>query len=155
MNRLLLFATLLLTTQLATSCQDEADIRPASYDELAMATGHWEWDTTGSFAGLRTPATEGYSRQLTFRPEGQLMLRRSGQPDYQTSYQLTMGTPAPCGSVSPVPLLVFTTEEATLPNDARKLYTLSQQGGQQTLLLTGESVCLDGGSEEKYHWVAE
>lgn len=155
MNRLLLFAGLLLTTQLTTGCQDEADIRPASYDELAMATGHWEWETTGSFAGIRTPASEGYSRQLTFRPEGQLVLRRSGQPDYQTTYQLTMGTPVPCGSVSPVPLLVFNTEETLLGNNARKMYTLSQQGGQQRLLLTGEAVCLDGGAVEQYHWVAE
>ncbi len=157
MNRLLLLAGLLFTSQLATSCQNDADIRPANYDELAMATGHWEWDASSlGWAGKRSPATEGYTRQLVFGTSGHLLLRRRGQEDYRSSYQLSMGTLPRCGADQPnAPLLTYSTNEPRLPNDERKSYRLAQQGGQQTLTLIGESVCLDGGAIETYHWVAE
>ena len=156
MKKLLCYAALLVTAQLATSCQTD-DIRPANYDELAMATGHWEWDASAlGWAGQRSPATEGYTRQLVFGTSGHLLLRRSGQDDYRGSYQLSMGTMPRCGAAQlTAPLLTYATSEPRLPNDERKSYQVAQQRGQQTLTLVGESVCLDGGAIETYHWVAE
>jgi hypothetical protein len=40
MRKILRYALLLSAAQLAVSCQTDTDLRPASYDELAMATGH-------------------------------------------------------------------------------------------------------------------
>lgn len=146
-------ALLLLITQLVSSCQREADIRPASYDELALAPGHWEWESSSYQAGLRTPASVGFSRRLVFGPQGQLTVHRGGQADYHTGYQLSMGTPQPCGS-APVPLVTYTSE-ADLDNTRTKLYRLAQRDGQPILTIQGEALCLDGGAAETYHWVAE
>ncbi|WP_223649233.1 hypothetical protein [Hymenobacter psoromatis] len=163
MNRLLLYAALLATSQLAAGCQHDADIRPANYDELALGTGHWEWDYTGYQSGKRDPSTEGYRRQLVFGAGGQLLLRRTGlllhqgsQPDYRTTYQLSMGTLPLCGtSQKSFPIITYSTNEEKLPNNERRTYSLVQQNGQQGLYITGEAACGDGGAYETYHWVAE
>lgn len=126
------------------------------YDELALGTGHWEWErTVRGFGPAKTPATEGYARQLVFGPSGQLLLRRSQQPIYTTTYQLSMGAFPNCGSSQALPILTFATNEPSLPNSNRKSYQLTQQNGQQQLILAGETVCLDGDSSEFYHWVAD
>lgn len=140
-----------------TGCQTDADVRPANYDELAMATGHWEWDvSTLGWAGNRTPATEGYTRQLVFGHSNQLVLRRSGQPDYTTSYQLSMGPLPSCGTgTRSFPIVTFSTGESRLPTNERKTYTISQEHERQVLRLDGELACVDGGAYETYHWVAE
>ncbi|AMR26807.1 hypothetical protein A0257_06570 [Hymenobacter psoromatis] len=157
MNKLLRYATLLAVSQLAAGCQHDADIRPSNYDELALGTGHWEWDhSTLGWAGNRSPATEGYTRQLVFGTGGQLLLRRSGQSDYRTSYQLSMGPLPRCGyKQASFPLITYSTSEEKLPNNERKTYAINQQSGQQVLSITGEDACVDGGAYETYHWVAE
>lgn len=156
MNRLLLFAGLLLTTQLTTGCQDEADIRPASYDELALATGHWEWDSwRNGFSGSRTPVSTGFTQQLTFGAGGQLTIRRNSQLVRQAVYQLSVGSFNRCGTqLTQVPLLTFANEQS-LPNDDAKTYDLTHQGNQMLLTLIGKETCVDYGATETYHWVAE
>ena len=156
MNKLLRF-TLLAALPLAAGCHHQDDPRPAAtYDELALGTGHWEWDvSTLGFAGNRTPATEGYTRQLVFGAGGQLLLRRGGQADYRTTYQLSMGVLPRCGTGQQnFPIITYSTNEKTLPNDDRKTYSIEQRSGQQVLLIDGESACVDGGAYETYHWVA-
>jgi hypothetical protein len=157
MRTLLRYALLLSAAQLVASCQQEASIRPTNYDELALSSGHWEWDSsTLGWPGNRTPATMGYSRQLIFRAGGQLVLRRSGQDDYYTSYQLSMGPLPRCGhNNANFPIITYSTNEEQLPNNARKTYVISQQQGQQLLTITGEDACVDGGISESYHWVPE
>lgn len=152
MPRLLRYL-LLAALPLAAGCQTDADIVPADYDALALATGHWEWESSSYQSGLQTPATLGYARQVVFGPEGKLLVRRPGQADYRTTYQLSMGTPQPCGG-APVPLVTYRSEPA-LGNTDAKLYTLSQRLGQQTLTIAGEGLCVDNGALETYHWVAE
>lgn len=146
----LLLAALL---PLAAGCQTDADISPANYDVLALATGHWEWDNSSYQSGLQTPASLGYTRQVVFEPGGQLLVRRRGQPDYRTTYQFSMGTPQPCG-LAPVPLVAYRSEP-DLGNTDSKLYTLSQQASRQVLIVAGEGLCVDNGALETYHWVAE
>jgi len=144
---------LLAALPLAAGCQTDAYIVPADYDALALATGHWEWENSSYQSGLQTPATLGYARQLVFGPEGKLVVRRSGQADYRATYQLSMGTPQPCGG-APVPLVTYP-NEPELGNTNAKLYTLSQRNGQQMLTIAGEGLCVDNGAAETYHWVAE
>jgi hypothetical protein len=157
MRKFLRYVLLLSAAQLVASCQTDTDLRPASYDELAMATGHWEWDrSTLGFAYNKTPASVGYTRQLTFGPDHRLVLRRSGQPDYATTYQFTIyQVTSPTGAVVSHQAVSFDTEEADLPTNALKYYDISQQNGQQQLILTGEKAYLDGGAIEAYHWVAD
>lgn len=145
---------LLAALPLASACQKDADLNPATYDVLALATGHWEWDNSAYSGGLQTPATLGYTRQAVFEAGGQLVVRRRGQADYRTSYQFSMGSPQPCATTVPVPLITFPNEPG-LGNTNVKLYTLSQRGGQQVLTLIGEGQCIDNGAIETYHWVAE
>lgn len=153
MPALLRYFALLAALPLATGCQTDADIRPAHYDALALATGHWEWDSSSYPSGLQTPASLGFSRHLVFGPEGQLVVSRPGRADYRATYQLSMGKPQPCGA-APVPLVTYASEPE-LGNDEVKLYTLSQEASRQVLTLIGEAVCVDGGAIETYHWVAE
>jgi len=153
MKKYVLYAALLGLAQLSTGCQRDADVRPASYDALALATGHWEWDSSAYQGGLKTPGTVGYTRQLIFGPEGQLLIHRRGQADYRAAYQFSMGTPQPCGG-APVPLVTYPSEP-NLPNTPVKLYRLDQHPGLQLLTLSGEGLCLDSGAQETYHWVAE
>ena len=138
---------------LATGCQTDADINPANYDVLALATGHWEWDNSSYQSGLQTPASLGYTRQVVFKPGGQLVVRHQGQAAYTTTYQFSMGTPQPCGTV-PVPLVTYHSEP-DLGNTDIKLYTLGQRASQQVLTISGEGLCVDNGAFETYHWVAE
>jgi hypothetical protein len=157
MRPLLLLAGIFATTQLLSSCKTDTDLRPAHYDELAMATGHWEWDRSVlGFTYDKTPASVGYSRQLIFGPDHHLVLRRSQQPDYATTYQLSI-SPAvsPAGGTSSQPAVRFDTAEPDLPTNPLKYYTISQQSGQQTLTLVGEAASLDAGAIETYHWVKE
>lgn len=157
MRKPLLVALLLSVAQLATSCQTDSDLRPASYDELAMATGHWEWErSTQGFSYDKTPASVGYSRQLTFGPDRRLLLRRSGRPDVATTYQFTIyQVTSPTGAVISHPAVSFDTGEADLLTNTLKYYDIRQQNGQQQLTLTGEKAYIDGGAIETYHWVAD
>jgi hypothetical protein len=145
---------LLGTGQLLSGCKTDTDLRPASYDELAMATGHWEWDRSVlGFSYDKTPALLGYTRRLTFGPDHRLVLRRSGQADYATTYQLTTYTPP--GGTKSLPALRFDTAEPELPTGSLRYYDLSQQNGQQLLTLIGEQAALDGDAIETYHWVKD
>lgn len=141
---------------LLAGCQTEADIRPATYDELALGTGHWEWDGSAYMSGTLTPATEGYTRQLTFGADHQLLLRRSNQPDLRVPYQLAVGMLLHCGTGSTTfPIVTYATGETSLPNGDRRTYTVTQRNGGQLLSITGENACVDAGGYETYHWVAE
>jgi hypothetical protein len=153
MTTLLRYFLLLAALPLATGCQTDTAIRPAHYDALALATGHWEWDSSSYPSGLQTPASLGFRRQLVFSPEGQLVVSRPGRADYRAPYQLSMGKPQPCGA-APVPLVTYASEPE-LGNTDSKLYSLSQEASQQVLTIVGEAVCVDNGAVEMYHWVAE
>jgi hypothetical protein len=154
MRTLLLFMGLLGASQLLSGCKTDTDLRPANYDELAMATGHWEWDRSVlGFTYDKTPVTVGYGRQLVFGPDHRLLLRRTGQADYATTYQLTTYTP-PSGTKS-LPALRFDLAEGDLPTGSLRYYDLNQENGRQLLVLTGERASLDADAIETYHWVAE
>ncbi len=153
MTPLLRYALLLAALPLATGCQTDADIRPAHYDALALATGHWEWDSSAYPNGTQTPASLGFNRQLTFGPEGQLTVCRPDRSDYRALYQLSMGKSQTCGGAS-VPLITYPSEPE-LGNTDRKLYVLRQEANRQVLTIASEALCIDGGAVETYHWVAE
>lgn len=153
MTSLLRCVLLLATLPLATGCQTDADIRPAHFDALALATGHWQWDSSSYPSGLQTPASLGFSRQLVFGPDGQLTVSRPGRADYHAAYQFSMGKPQPCGA-APVPLVTYASEPG-LGNTDVKLYSLSQEASRQVLTIASEALCVDGGAVETYHWVAE
>ena len=153
MKKLLLLAALAGAAQLGTGCKHDADTRPAGYDTLAQATGHWEWESTGYQSGLRTPASVGFTRQVVFGDGGQLTVHRSGQADYQTTYQLSTGAGAYCGGPN-ASLVTFASEKDLYNNDV-KIYDIGQQNGRRVLSLVGEAACVDGGAFETYHWVAE
>ena len=57
MKKLLLFTALAGATQLSFGCKHDTDVRPESYDTLAMGTGHREWESTAYQSGARTPAS--------------------------------------------------------------------------------------------------
>ena len=147
MTKPLLFALLGLLS--LTGCDNDSDeIRPANYDILAMETGHWEWERTVFFGPLYTPTTEGYTRQLVFTANNQLLLRRSNQAEQTTNYKLSVGSGG-------MPTVTFNTNEGKLANNDVKYYHITQQSGQQTLQLTGEEAYRDAGGYETYHWVKE
>ncbi len=155
MKALLLAVALGCAAQLTTGCKHDADVEPTStftsYDVLAKAAGHWEWDrSVFGFAGARTPTSVGFTRQLVFGTDSMLYVQRSGQPYYQTRYQLSKRANA----AAYLPLITYANEPG-LANDDTKTYDLSQQNGRQDLLLMGEQVPVDGGASETYHWVAE
>ncbi|TPG65895.1 hypothetical protein [Hymenobacter nivis] len=155
MKALLLAVALGCAAQLATGCKHDTDAEPTStstsYDVLAKGAGHWEWDSSAfGFAGTRTPATVGFTRQLVFGEGNVLNVKRNGKQYYQTSYQLSTRTSATASE----PLVTYVNETDLYNNDV-KAYTLSQQNGRQTLVLMGEQVPVDGGAFETYHWVAE
>ena len=147
MTKPLLFALLGLFS--LTGCDNDSDdIRPANYDILAMETGHWEWEQTAFMGPKYTPATVGYSRQLTFKADKRLLVRRSDQAEQSISYQLAVGSGG-------MPTVTFNTKEAELTNSDVKYYRITQQNGQQMLQLTGEGAAVDAGGYETYHWVKE
>jgi hypothetical protein len=155
MKAFLLAAVLGCAAQLITGCKHDADVEPTSvsagYDVLAKATGHWEWENSAfGFAGTRTPASVGFTRQLVFGADNVLNVKRNGRQYYQTNFQLTTQTSA----TAPEPLITYA-NEADLYNNDLKTYSLSQQNGRQVLILMGEQVPVDGGALETYHWVAE
>jgi hypothetical protein len=156
MQKLLRFLLLCGMAQLAASCQTDADIRPTNYDELALDTGHWEWDAwQNGFAGPRTPTSTGFTQQLTFGAGGRLTIRRDGQLLRRTDYQLSVGSFARCGQAfNQVPLVTFTSAQPLLNDDA-KTYDLTHQNTQVQLTLTGQNFCGDDGATETYHWVKE
>ena len=131
-----------------TSCKKDDETRPANYDILAMENGHWEWESTIYFGPGYTPATEGYSRQLVFMANNELLLRRSNQADLRTSYRLSVGAG---GS----PTITYNTNEGKLTNQDVKYYRITPQNGHQVLQLSGEGVAYDAGGVETYHWVKE
>ena len=140
---------------LLAACHTDADIRPAHYDELAMAPGHWEWESSTYLTGRRSPATVGYARQLTFGADNHLTFQPSNGPATNGTYELSAGPLPRCGLAAGVPLVTFATHEPQLPNNDRKTYRLSTQDSRQLLTLTGEAACVDGGAVEQYHWVPE
>lgn len=142
--------------QLGTGCKHDADVQPSpgSYDTLAGAIGHWEWDrSVYGFAGPRTPASVGFTRQLVFGTNKQLAVKRNGRAHYQTSYLLSIGIGGPCANQNA--LVVVFTNETDLPNSDAKVFGTEQQNGQRTLRLSGAATCVDGDASETYHWVAE
>ncbi|MGI4733981.1 MAG: hypothetical protein ACRYG7_02260 [Janthinobacterium lividum] len=150
-------ATLLLVTAAlfsATGCQHlDKEVQPSSYDALALETGHWEWESTAYMAGKRTPATEGYSRQLVFGANGQVLIYHGSKLNKTTTYALSMGTSC-ANSQTQVPIIAYETD-SDVPNSDRKTYSLTKLPTGQSLSLVGEAVCLDVGAYEAYHWVKE
>ncbi|HET9502348.1 MAG TPA: hypothetical protein VFO93_02320 [Hymenobacter sp.] len=149
---------LLLTSALlsATGCQREGDeVQPSGYDALALENGHWEWEGTAYRTGRRTPATEGFTRQLVFGADKQLIFQHDRRLNKKVTYALSMGTlpscPTPSGTV---PIISYETD-SDLPNNDRKTYSITKTPAGQSLTLTGEDACIDAGATESYRWVKE
>ena len=150
---LLLLVSALLS---ATGCQREGDeVQPSSYDALALETGHWEWDNTAYRTGQRTPATEGFTRQLLFEADNQVVILHDNKLNKKTTYTLSMGTLPNCPTpTSTVPIISYETD-SDLPNNDRKTYSITKSPTGQTLSLMGGGACIDVGASETYHWVKE
>ena len=150
-------ATLLLVTSAlfsAAGCQRTGDeVQPRSYDALALETGHWEWESTGRQGGLQTPATVGFTRQLVFGADGQVLIQHDGKLNKKPAYTLSMGLACAQPQVS-VPRIAFETD-SDVPNSNDKTYTITKSSTGQTLTLAGIAVCVDAGATELYHWVPE
>jgi hypothetical protein len=153
-NATLLVAALALAS--FTGCESIGDeVQPRSYDALALGTGHWEWESTAYRSGKRTPSTEGFTRQLVFSADGQVLIQHSGKLNKRTDYQLSMGSLPYCGRTQvSVPIIAFKTD-SDVPNNDRKTYNITKTDTDQYLSLIGEAACMDGGAYETYHWVAE
>ena len=150
---LLLFVTFVLLV--ATSCQQRGDeVQPRNYDALALETGHWEWEYTGYFKRKDTPETKGFTRQLVFGSDGQVLIQHDGRLNKKRPYTLSMGPLAACASTTKVPLITYETD-SDLPNNDLKTYTITKTPTGQTLALEGEEACIDGGAYESYRWVKE
>lgn len=128
---------------------------PANYDALAQEQGYWEWNQNNTEGPAVSPATVGFSRQLTFAPNGQLTIRHDGQNHSEVAYQLSEGTFPRCGSQQPaLPIVTFVPEEQ-VPNNERKSYTVEITPTGRTLCMVGEDACTDGGYYEYYTWHKE
>ncbi len=148
---LLLLASALLS---ATGCQREGDeVQPSGYDALALENGHWEWESTTYRAGRRTPTTEGFTRQLVFGGDKQLIIQHDKRFNKKTAYALSMGTLPNCPTPT-VPIISYETD-SDLPNNDRKTYNITQTATSQSLVLIGEDACIDAGALETYRWVKE
>lgn len=149
---------LLLTSALlsATSCHREGDeVQPSSYDALALEAGHWEWESTAYRTGQRTPATEGFTRQLVFGADKQVVIQHDRRLNKKTAYSLSMGTLPNCpAATSTVPIISYETD-SDLPNNDRKTYSIVRTATGQSLVLSGEDACIDAGATETYHWVKD
>jgi hypothetical protein len=146
-----------LTLFLAAGCQRRGDdVQPRNYDALALETGHWEWETTSAMSlGRRTPTTEGFTRQLVFGSDGNVMIQHDGKLNKKRPYTLSMGRLPRCGGSQPaVPVITYETD-SDLPNNDRKMYSITKTPTGQSLWLTGEDACVDGGAFETYRWVRE
>ncbi|MGI4822373.1 MAG: hypothetical protein ACRYFV_14275 [Janthinobacterium lividum] len=152
-NATLLVAAFALLS--VTGCQSIGDeVQPRNYDALALETGHWEWDaSTLGWAGRRTPTSMGFTRQLVFSADGKVLIQHDGKLNKRTSYQLSMGDLQKC-SIKQVPIITFETD-SDVPNNDRKTYSITKSIEGQQLTLVGEEACVDGGTYETYHWVAE
>ncbi|RYY18737.1 MAG: hypothetical protein EOO36_07455 [Cytophagaceae bacterium] len=148
-----LFALALLS---ASACQRRGDeVQPRNYDALALETGYWEWESTDYRTGQRTPATEGYTRQLVFGSDGSVLIQHANKLNKKRAYTLSMGTlPACSTSQSLVPIITYETD-SDLPNNDRKTYSIVKSPTGQSLTLVGEAACADGGAQETYRWVKE
>lgn len=141
---------------IAAGCRSVGDeVPPRSYDALALSTSHWEWDRTAYQSGNRTPATEGFTRQLVFGADGQVVIQHNNKLNKTTTYQLSMGNLPHCGTPQlSVPIISFTTD-SDVPNQDRKTYRITKSPTGQQLSLIGEAACIDVGAYEYYNWVAE
>jgi len=149
---LLLLTSVLLS---ATGCHREGDeVQPSGYDALALEAGHWEWESTAYRTGRRTPATEGFTRQLVFGADKQVVIQHDRRLNKKTPYALAMGTLPSCGTSSTVPIITYETD-SDLPNNDVKMYSITRTPTGQILSLTGASACVDAGAFETYHWVKE
>ena len=152
-NFSLLLALALLS---AAGCQRRGDdVQPNNYDALALETGHWEWESTSYFRQQRTPATEGYTRQLVFTADGNVLIQHDHKLNKKRAYTLSMGPLPSCGTPqAAVPIITYETD-SDLPNNDRKTYSIIKSPTGQSLTLVGEAACVDGGAYEAYRWVKE
>ena len=149
-------AVVCLTNMAALCCRPtEPGDLPANYDVLAQDQGYWEWERNVTEGPVVSPATTGFSRQLVFGADGQLIIRHNGQAHSQVSYQLSTGTFPRCGTPQPVLPLVTFAPEPQVPNNERKSYTVDITATGRTLSLVGEDACTDGGYYESYTWHEE
>lgn len=166
MKKAILFLALGSAMQLALSCHHADDVQPAStvnrqaanYDVLANATGHWQWKESLLTADLsptivKDSAKVGYGRQLRFRSDSTLLLRRTGRADTLIKYSFVVSNTL-CSQPYNTKwrAVVYSTKEPLLPVDDRKKCMATNYA----LSVTGESaLCNFGGWHERYLWVPE
>ncbi|MGI4875047.1 MAG: hypothetical protein ACRYFX_28150 [Janthinobacterium lividum] len=173
MKKLLLLPALCGAMQCVISCHHAAEeVQPvpvpaltintqaANYDVLANATGHWQWERNVSVSGVRDSARVGYGRRLRFRSDSTVLLSRTGLADVSIPYGFTADNNHFCTGGPKSRFLVYATNEPLVPNNDRKTYSLQTGLGpsaptKRVLSISGEGVCVDAGSSESYHWVAE
>lgn len=151
------FLSVVSVTNMAALCcgPEKVGNLPANYDALAQEQGYWEWERNSTEGPTVAPATVGFTRQLTFAPNGQLIIRHNGQVHSQITYQLSSGTFPRCGAQQPTLPIVTFTPEAQVPNNERKSYAVETTPTGRELYLTGEDACTDGGYYEYYTWHKE
>ena len=166
MKKAFLLSALCSAMQLMLGCHKATeDVQPAptvnrqaaNYDVLADATGHWQWKGNAwcCYANYdpKDSASVGYGRQLRFRGDSTLLLRRTGQADAFFPYRFVV--------TANTRLLVYATHEP-LPTDGQRsiiMATKTMNGRVIPLgmILNGQWAPGRGSSgwSESYLWVAE
>jgi hypothetical protein len=154
MQKLFIFVMLASLSRGLVGCHSTAAVSPAHYDVLAQAVGYWEWDSTAYQAGMRTPTTQNFSRQLLFGTDSILQVQRNGKVSYQTPYHLSRTLLPTCGDfTASLQARVTFKSDPDMLNSEGKGYGDKLSSVGPRLCLTGVNQCLDAGAVEFYHWV--
>ena len=165
-----LFPLLLLAAGLTACKHNDPDVQPtlpvhnvdklaANYDLLANANGHWQWVKHNyPFGQWKDSASIGYGRQLLFKSDSSVVLRRTSMPAYSTIYTFATGNNQFRCDAYGRKRISFATGETQLPRDygyrTVRPYP-DAQGLPELLLLAQDGECLDSGAMEVYKWVNE
>jgi hypothetical protein len=164
-----LFFLLPLAASLAACHHVEPDVEPtrptvkvdkmaANYDVLANDNGHWHWvKHFYPYGQWKDSAIIGYGRQLLFRSDSTIVLRRTAQPNYVIPYTFAIGN-AILRCQSRLKYIAFATGETQLPRNYgyRFIRPLpNAQGLPEKMMLIQDGECLDGGATEVYRWIHE
>ena len=149
-------SALLLTLGLAgaAGCKSTTDPTPKQFgdaDVLMRAHGYWEWESSVGLNSRLTPAVVGFSRQLTFQQDSLVHIYHNRQPFGQPPFHLSYGVLNRCGTAQILFPLVRYKAESQVPNTDLRTYSI-RLATDTTLLIAGETACVDGGLYETYRW---
>jgi hypothetical protein len=118
-------------------------------DIFSRSHGYWEWVRSTGLNFRATPASVGFTRQLTFKGDSMVYIFHDQKPEMHPQYHLHAG-PSRCSSNSR-PLVDFDAEPQ-IRNNRIRVYTITRTSIDTTITITGEMECTDGGNFEKYQW---